>query len=168
MRAPGYIKTIKEVASHIIFENQESVALKNKEYFGILDGLRVKMMELFTLYVIWIGENYEEAEIKELFSYSKPHPDLRKGFECVGYAQQAGLTESQAVALLEVLYLILISNYPVEKIAEFFKHRKVAKSDDPFITKVYKACRHCGSMMCFHKARGLCNYCYNKFIEKRN
>ena len=119
-------------------------------------------MELFTLYVIWIGENYEESEIRELFSYSKPHPDIRKGFDYVAYAQQTGLTESQAIVLLEILYLILISNYSTDKIAEFLKHRKMAKSDDPFIRKVYKACRHCGAMVCYHKAKGLCNFCYHK------
>ena len=138
--------------------------VKNNEYFGMLSGLRVKVMELYTLYIIWIGENYEEHEIRELFSQPKPSPSLKKGFEYVAYTQSAGLMENNAIALLELFYFNLISIYTPEKIAEFFKHRKVAKWDDPFLTKVYKACRHCGAMVCFHKAKGLCNLCYHKLV----
>lgn len=141
--------------------------VKNKEYFGILDGLRVKVMELFTLYMIWIGENYEEDEIIELFSKPAPCVRLRKGFEYVASMQSAGLTESQAITFLDLFYLILISKYTPEKISEFFAHRKLAKPDDPFLKKVYKACRHCGALVCYHKAKGLCNFCYHKLWIKK-
>ena len=124
-----------------------------------MDGLRVKVMELFTLYVIWIGENYEEHEIRELFKPPEPCPNLKKGFEYVAYTQNAKITESQAVSLLELFYSMLISKYTPDRIAEFFAHRKMAKPDDPFLTKVYKACRHCGRMVCYPKAKGLCNLC---------
>ena len=133
-----------------------------------MDSLRVKVMELFTLYVIWIGENYEEHEIRKLFSQPLPCPSLKKGFEYVAYTQSAGLTESQAIALLEVFYLHITSKYTSEVIAEFFAHRKLAKLDDPFIQKVYKACRHCGALVCYHKAKGLCNFCYHKvWVQKQ-
>lgn len=140
--------------------------MDNKKYFGVLEGIRIKIMELFTLYVIWIGENYEEDEIRELFSKSEPCPNLKKGFEYIGYTQNSGLTEVQAIVLLDLFYSHLQCNYSPKKIAEFFKHRKLAKPDDPFFAKVYKPCRHCGRSVCFHKAKGLCNLCYHKlFVE---
>ena len=142
--------------------------LKNSEYFSILDGVRVKILELVTLYIAWVAENFEPYEIRALFQ-SRSIERLKSDFDYLGYIDSSGLTREQVNALLEITYEHWKKNYTSEKMVEFFQHRKraVIRSSDRVWQKFFKLCRRCGRVLCYHKAKGLCRYCYHKVWMER-
>jgi len=139
-----------------------------------LEDARIHMMEIFTLYRIWIGANFTDYEIEDLFRSNLHSRKTKKAFAYLASLQVTNLTESQAVSVLEIMHTYLKTECTMQDILIFFRYtpkwqRKIRK---PLIQRAWskftRACKSCGNVLCVHKAQGLCRYCYHKvWVERR-
>ena len=134
----------------------------------VLNNARAHIMELFTLYRHYIAEYYTDKQIEELFNADLSSGIVKKTLSYLASRQVTSLTESQAIAMLEILHTNLKDSYSLEDIKKFFKYSPVRR---PLIQRAWskfsRACKRCGNVVCLHKAKGLCRFCYHKVWVER-
>ena len=134
----------------------------------LFDNLRLMILELISLYRLWITENFTADEAAELFKHDLDDELVRKAFLYIASKQGTWLNARQAFNLLEITQTYLVERFTLREILTFFDYPEDTRGlPERVWSKIWKKCRMCGGTVCRHKAKGLCLLCYRKvWLEK--